>query len=690
MRRGFYFRLAAEGISKNRKFYFPYILTCICMVMMFYIVAYLSMSADFSGIFGGDMLQSMLGFGVFVIGIFSLIFLYYTNSFLIRRRQKEFGLYNILGMGKRNLVKILLWENILTAVVSIAAGLVFGILFSKLAEMAAVKILGGKTGFDMNFAAKPVIWTVILFLAITLLIMLRMVISIFRLRPVEMLRSENTGEKPPKANWMLAILGAALLGAAYYLAVAVLDPMAAMVLFFLAVVMVILATYFLFIAGSVALCRLLQRNKRYYYKTKHFISISSMTYRMKRNGAGLASICILSTMVLVTVSSTTCLFAQSEDAVNKRYPNDVSVQISFADQTALSEEDTELYINSVEDILDEYGETAENLEDYRMYSLSAYQSGAEFMIDLNSGELTEQTDLDIGQIRSIYVIPLEDYNRLSGTDVELADDEALIYPYKMEYEYDTVHFEGFDTWKAEKMDSEPFEIGEADANAMGSLFVVAKDVSVLEQMCQIKNDSLEGDGTSSIQRCYSFDMGCGDEKQSEIYDEIRDRFMALSEENDSGNYVYWYTESKAASRAEYIALFGGLFFLGILLGAVFLFGTVLIMYYKQISEGYEDQDRFDILMKVGMSRKEVKQSINSQVLTVFFLPLIAAGVHLAFAYPLISRILKLISAGTDEKLFLFVTACCYLVFALFYVVLYWVTSKSYYTIVSAKEKDRQK
>ena len=688
MRRGFYFRLAAEGISKNRKFYFPYILTCICMVMMFYIVAYLAMSADFSGVFGGDMLQSMLGFGVFVIGIFSLIFLYYTNSFLIRRRQKEFGLYNILGMGKRNLVKILLWENILTAVVSIAAGLVFGILFSKLAEMAAVKILGGKTGFDMNFAAKPVMWTVILFLAITLLIMLRMVVSIFRLRPVEMLRSENTGEKPPKANWLLAILGAALLGAAYYLAVAVLDPMAAMVLFFLAVVMVILATYFLFIAGSVALCRLLQKNKRYYYKTKHFISLSSMTYRMKRNGAGLASICILSTMVLVTVSSTTCLFAQSEDAVNKRYPKDLSVQISFADQTTLSEEDTEPYISAVEEILDEHGEAAENLEDYRMYSLTVYQAGAEFMIDLAAGEQSGQIDTDTGEFRGVYVIPLEDYNRLSGTETELSDNEALIYPYKMEYAYDTAHFEGFDTWKAEKMEKEPFRIGEADANARGCLLVVAKDVSVLEQMCRIKNDSLEGEGVSSIKRCYSFDMGCGDEEQSEIYDEIRDRFMALSEEDDSGNYVYWYAESKAASRAEYVALFGGLFFLGILLGAVFLFGTVLIMYYKQISEGYEDQDRFDILMKVGMSRKEVKQSINSQVLTVFFLPLIAAGVHLAFAYPLISRILNLISAGTDEKLFLFVTACCYLVFAIFYVILYWVTSKSYYGIVSAKEKER--
>ena len=688
MRKGFYLKLAAEGISKNRKFYFPYILTCICMVMMFYVVAYLSMSADFSGVFGGNMLQSMLGFGVFVIGIFSLIFLYYTNSFLIRRRQKEFGLYNILGMGKRNLVKILLWENVLTAAASIAAGLIFGILFSKLAEMAALKILGGKTGFDMHIALEPIMWTVLLFLAISLLIMLRMVVSIFRLRPVEMLRSERTGEKPPKANWLIALFGAALLGAAYYMAVAVLDPMTAMVLFFLAVVMVILATYFLFIAGSVVLCRMLQKNKKYYYKTKHFISLSSMTYRMKRNGAGLASICILSTMVLVTVSSTTCLFAQSEDAVSKRYPHDLLVQISFADRTGLNNEDTEPYISAVEDVLAEHGETADNLEDYYMYSLTVYQFGTEFLIDLNKGEKKGQTNLDTGELRGVYVLPLEDYNRLTGSDAELADDEALIYPYKMDYDYDTVCFEGFGTWKTEKLEQEPFRIGEADANALGSLFVVVKDASVMEEMCRIKNESLEGEGASSIQRCYSFDIGCGDEEQSEIYNEVSDRFTVLSKEDGSGDYVYWYTESKAESRAEYVALFGGLFFLGILLGAVFLFGTVLIMYYKQISEGYEDQDRFDILMKVGMSRKEVKQSINSQVLTVFFLPLIAAGIHLAFAYPLISRIMKLISAGTDEKLLLIVTACCYLVFALFYVIVYWVTSKSYYTIVSAKQKER--
>ncbi len=679
MRRGFYLKLAAEGISKNRKFYFPYILTCICMVMMFYIVAYLSMSADFSAVFGGDMLQSMLGFGVFVIAIFSLIFLYYTNSFLIRRRQKEFGLYNILGMGKRNLVKILLWENILTALFSIGAGLVSGILFSKLAEMAAMKILGGKTGFMIHVAFQPIVWSVLLFFAIFLLIMFRMVFSIFRLRPVEMLRSESTGEKPPKANWLLALLGAVLLGSAYYMAVAVLDPMTAMVLFFLAVVMVILATYFLFIAGSVVLCRLLQKKKNYYYKTKHFVSLSSMIYRMKRNGAGLASICILSTMVLVTVSSTICLFVQAEDGVNKRYPQDIFMRLGTAGGTALNEEDTAPYINAVEEILAEHGEAAENLQDYRMYSMDVYQDGADFQIDLNQ---VSQIGMGNGEIRSVYVIRLEDYNTISGSSAELGDNEVFIYPYKMNYDYDTVDFEGLGTWKAEKLDTEPFCIGEADANALGSLFLVVKDISVMDQMCEVKNESLAGEWTSSIQRCYGFDLACGDEKQSEIYNGIMERFTSM----DSG--VSRYTESKAQSRAEYVALFGGLFFLGILLGAVFLFGTVLIMYYKQISEGYEDQNRFDILMKVGMSRKEVKQSINSQVLTVFFLPLIAAGVHMAFAFPLISRILKLITMRTDENVFLLVTVCCYLVFALFYVIVYWVTSKSYYTIVSAAKKDR--
>lgn len=685
MRRGFYLKLAAEGISKNRKFYSPYFLTCICMVMMFYIVAYLSMSADFSAVFGGDMLQSMLGFGVFVIAIFSLIFLYYTNSFLIRRRQKEFGLYNILGMGKRNLVKVLVWENILTAAVSIASGLVLGILFSKLAELAALRILGGETGFAIHVDPKAVIASAVLFLAIFLLIMLRMVFYIFRLRPVELLKSENVGEKPPKANWILALLGAVLLATAYYLAVAVIDPMSAMVMFFFAVILVIIATYFLFIAGSVALCRLLQKKKNYYYKTRHFVSLSSMVYRMKRNGAGLASICILSTMVLVTVSTTVCLWAQTEDSVSKRYPHDIMMEFTSSDYS-----ETEVYKEIVDRTLAEYGETAENVEDYHYYSTAGYQFKDQ--VTLRWDHLASAGVGEVESIRALYFITLDEYNRISGDSREMSDGELLLYPYKTDFEYDTVTIEDCGTWNVEILDAEPFPVGSAQADVMGSLFIVVKDMSVMKQIeeaCNVAADST-GMSLNYIDESYGIDLSCDDEKQIEIYDTIVQRFGELEAQNngmteDGRDLPHYILDSQAGGRADLIAINGGLFFLGVMLGAVFLFGTVLIMYYKQISEGYEDQDRFDILMKVGMSRKEVRQSINSQVLTVFFLPLVTAGVHLAFAFPLISKILLLMSA-TEERLLMMITVCCYLVFALFYVIVYGITSKSYYTIISGKGK----
>ena len=681
MKGGFYIRLAKDGIMKNRKLYFPYILTCICMIMMFYIIYYLGFSADFTSVRGGDMLQSFLSLGVFVIAIFSLIFLYYTNSFLIRRRQKEFGLYNILGMGKRNLVKILVWENVLTAVISIVSGLLLGILFSKLAELAALRILGGETGFAIRVEPQPIIVTAVLFLGIFLLIMLRMIFYIFRLRPVEMLKSENVGEKPPKANWILAIIGAALLAGAYYLAVAVIDPLSAMLMFFVAVVMVIIATYVLFISGSVALCKLLQKNKKYYYRTKHFVSLSSMVYRMKRNGAGLASICILSTMVLVTLSSTVCLYAQTEDGIQKRYPHDIMMELTSDDYT-----ETEPYKEIVSEVLSEYGEEAENVEDFHMYSTAGFQYGDEFRLSMVGYSETGAGDIE--SIRSVYMISLEDYNRLTGESREMTDDELLLYPFKSDYDYDRISIAGFGTWNVELLEQQPFPVGTAQANAEGSYFIVLKDLSVIQQIEEYRNSLAEEDDSlivTYIEESYGFDLSCDDEKQTEIYNTILERIGELVSQENGVDYPHYYIDSKAGGRADYIAINGGLFFLGVLLGAVFLFGTVLIMYYKQISEGYEDQDRFDILMKVGMTRKEVKQSINSQVLTVFFLPLITAGIHLAFAYPLISKILLLMSA-TEESLLILVTICCYLVFALFYVIVYIITSKGYYTIVSGKEQ----
>lgn len=690
MKGGFYIRLAKDGIMKNRKLYFPYILTCICMIMMFYIIYYLGVSADFAKVRGGEMLQAFLGMGVFVIAVFSLIFLYYTNSFLIRRRQKEFGLYNILGMGKRNLVKILVWENILTAAISIVSGLLLGIVFSKLAELAAFRILGGKPGFAIRVEPKPLIATAALFLGIFFFIMLRMIFYIFRLRPVEMLKSENVGEKPPKANWILALLGGVLLAGAYYLAVAVIDPMSAMFMFFIAVIMVIIATYLLFISGSVALCKLLQKNKKYYYKTKHFVSLSSMIYRMKRNGAGLASICILSTMVLVTLSSTVCLYAQSEDSVEKRYPHDISMELTSEDYR-----ETEPYKEIVSEVLDEYGEKAENVEYFHIYNIAGFQNRDEFRISMGGYSKTGTGDVE--SIRGVYMIDLEDYNRLTGEKREMTDDEFLLYPFKTDYDYDTISIAGCGTWNVELLDQQPFPAGSAQANIMGSYFIVAKDLSVIQQIEEYRNSLGEEDDslrTACIEENYGFDLSCDDEKQIEIYNKILERIGALTGGDESSadgiqtavKYPHYYIDSKAGGRADIIALNGGLFFLGVLLGAVFLFGTVLIMYYKQISEGYEDQDRFNILMKVGMTRKEVKQSINSQVLTVFFLPLITAGIHLAFAYPLISKILLLMSA-TEENLLLLVTIFCYFVFALFYVIVYVITSKGYYTIVSGKGKN---
>ena len=689
MKGGFYIRLAKDGIMKNRKLYFPYILTCICMIMMFYIIYYIGFSADFTKVRGGDMLQSFLSISVFVIAIFALIFLFYTNSFLIRRRQKEFGLYNILGMGKRNLVKILVWENVLTAVISIVSGLFLGILFSKLAELAALRILGGDTGFAIRVEPKPIMATAALFLGIFFLIMLRMIFYIFRLRPVELLKSEKVGEKPPKANWIFALLGAALLAGAYYLAVAVIDPASALFLFFVAVIMVIIATYFLFIAGSVALCRLLQKNKKYYYKTKHFISLSSMVYRMKRNGAGLASICILSTMVLVTLSSTMCLYAQTEDSVQNRYPHDISMDMTSSDYS-----ETEPYREIVSEVLDEYGEKAENTEQFHMYSVAGLQYEDE--LRLNTGNLAGTGAGEVESIRSVYMISLDDYNSIAGRNIEMSDDELLLYPFKAEYDYNTLSIDDCGTWNVELMDELPFPVGAAQANMIGSWFIVVKDMSVMQKIEGYRNSLAEADGSipvAFIRESYGFDLSCDDEKEIKIYNTILERIAELTgDEEDTADgvqpsvdYPHYYIESKAAGRADIIAINGGLFFLGVLLGAVFLFGTILIMHYKQISEGYEDQDRFDILMKVGMTRKEVKQSINSQVLTVFFLPLITAGIHLTFAYPLISKILLLLSA-TEEKLLILVTVCSYLVFALFYVIVYVITSKEYYSIVSGKEK----
>ena len=681
MKNGLYLKLSVNGIKKNKKLYLPYLITCICMVMMFYLIDYLAVSPQFAQIKGGDTMQMILGFGSGVIAIFSLILLYYTNSFLIRRRQREFGLYHILGMGKIDLVKIMVFENLLISVVTIAGGIVGGILFSKLGELLAAKILGSNAGLSMKISVPALVATALLFLAIFALIMLRMIVSVYRLKPVELLRSEKTGEKPPKANWIFAVIGLLLLGVAYYLSLTIKDPLAAMVWFMVAVVLVILATYLLFIAGSVAFCKMMQKKKGYYYKTNHFISISSMIYRMKRNGAGLASICILSTMVLVMVSSTTSLYLSMEHGLNLRYPKSVQIEMyTKPEQTEeMKETQNGQIVDLVQNVLKEHNQTAENPENYRMLTVSGIASKNEIYFNPENAPGVNGVNT-FDHLKMIYALPMEEYNRIMGTNLELASGEAYLYTKDSDFAYDQIMVENSGTWSIKGYLDKMISNGNDVSNMNSSLYLVVpglEDIKALE----------EGNVSGSYEKWYyNFDLSCGDEEQIKIQNEIEEKINALAEQESDSIFFGVSTDSRAASRADYQALYGGLFFLGILLGVVFILGMVLIIYYKQITEGYEDQDRFQILMKVGMTPKEVRQTINSQVMTVFFLPLVVAGIHTAFAFPMIEKMVQLL-AFTDRKFLILVTVCSYLVFALFYIIVYLVTSKQYYKIVSGKQEE---
>jgi len=678
MKKGFYRTLAWTGIKNNKKLYVPYILTCMGTVMMCYIISFLGTSPTFAEIQGGETVQAFLGMGFGVMAVFSLIFLFYTNSFLIRRRKKEFGLYNILGLGKRHLAKVMILETLMIAGMTILGGLFFGILLSKFSELFMIKILEGTVTYSFTIEPESIKNTVILFLGIFLLVFLNTLRQIHLTNPIQLLHSEQAGEKPPKANWVVAILGLILLAGAYYIAVSIQDPVTAIVAFFLAVVMVVLATYLLFIAGSVTLCRILQKNKRYYYKTNHFVSVSSMVYRMKRNGAGLASICILCTMVLVMVSSTTCLYVGAEDSLRNRYPRNINVDVLMNETEFFDDTNTEETKSRIQTVLDENKAEAEGVLEYRTAAFGGMIEGNQ--IDLNSEKLNSA--INVENIWQIFVVSVSDYNRLMGKNETLLPGEAIVYTTKeMTYEEDTIQIEECDTIKIVGRANEFVDNSVDSMQIFPTMYLFVPDVG--EVVEPLKNLTWGNDNSPlvSFHWYYGFDLSCEDETQMRIQDQISDKIDQLKSSIDESSYFHFTIEGVAKDRADFFGTFAGLFFLGIFLGIVFVFAAVLIIYYKQVSEGYEDQSRFDIMQKVGMTKTEIRKSINSQILTVFFLPLITAGLHLGFAFPLIKKIL-LIFGLTNTSLLIITTVSCYLVFALFYMFVYRATSRSYFTIVS--------
>ena len=504
MKSGFYRALAWSGITKNKKLYTPYILTCIGMVMMCYIISFLSKSPAFESIKGGMTVQSFLEMGFFVMSVFSAIFLFYTNSFLIRRRKKEFGLYNILGVGKNNLAYVLLLENLIIAAIALAAGLFFGILFSKLSEMVMLKLLQAEVTFIFSIDLGSVLKVISLFAGIFTLIFANALLQIHLSNPIQLLRSENVGEKAPKANWLMAILGAVILGAAYYIAVTTQDPLSAVTLFFGAVVMVITATYMLFQAGSVTLCRLLQKNKKYYYRTNHFVSVSSMAYRMKRNGAGLASICILSTMVLVMISTTVCLFIGGEASLRNRYPRNISITCLMDDYDKFKNEVSAKMIEMTEEQTAKRGLEQKNIFEF-------YMADGVGMLK-NNRIVEEPASAGIDEIKEmiqVFVLPVEDYNRLTGKNETLNEGEAIIYTSDgKDYPEDTIQIGDSPVMSVVKQTDE-FIDDMALEQVISSIYLVVPDFG---QYIESINRQMV-----SLQWYYGFDLDCDDELQKEIY-----------------------------------------------------------------------------------------------------------------------------------------------------------------------------
>lgn len=670
MKTGFYPKLALDGIRKNKRMYLPYILTCIGMVMMFYIIVFLQDSGVLYRLKGGNAIMEMLGLGQWVIAFFACIFLFYTNSFLMRRRKKEFGLYNILGMGKRNIARILFWETLMIAFFSLLVGLVCGTALSKLAELGLVNIMRGDVTYTLSVSPFAMILTAMVFGMIFLLLLLNSLRQVRFSGAMALLRSENTGEKPPRGNWFFGILGALLLGIAYYLAATIENPISALMVFFIAVLMVIAGTYLLMIAGSVLFCRILQKKKNYYYKPNHFVSVSSMVYRMKRNGAGLASICILATMVLVMISSTTSLYFGEEDALLSRYPREINVTYYAGYSGDLSEERLSALQRDLEAVAKKHGVTPENGYCFRSATTDGYLDGTTVETDVT---MMESFGLDtFSNVYEFVFVPLADYNAMMGTNETLSGNEILLYTVRSEYQEDTLSFRAGNTFRIKKRLDTFAGDGETAMLIVPSMVIVVPDLEQGLKGLDTLADYM-GNRMLSLKWTYNFDTGVNTEQQLAFYDDLVETVRVKA-----GSLLFG---SQAEGRNSLFALYGGLFYLGILLSIVFLFAAVLIIYYKQISEGYEDQARFEIMQKVGMTKREIRKSINSQLLTVFFLPLLFAALHLAFAFPIIRKLLLMFNLD-NVALFAGTTVICLLAFALFYTLVYRITSNAYYQIVS--------
>lgn len=670
MRNSFYFRLALTNIKKHARSYVPYIITCVITIAMFYIIKSLAFNLDKN--LSSISAATSMSLGSIVVAIFAIIFLFYTNSFLLKKRKKEFGLYNILGMEKKHMSALIATESLIVSVISLVLGLIIGIALDKLIFMIVIKLLNGQSPLGFTIIPEAILHTVVLFCIIFAAILLNSVRIVYTTKTIDLLQGSNTGEKEPKTKWLLAILGVLCLGGGYTISIISKNPVSAIGLLFIAIVLVVIGTYFIFVAGIIALLKLLRKNKGFYYKTSHFISISGMIYRMKQNAVGLANICVLSTMVLVMVSTTSSLVIGMQDTINTISPYDYSISVADG--------------KTNQQVKDDIKNTAAD-NNLKITKFVDYQY-LEFNADLNYNNITASDySVESENLVGLIIVTQQDYNMLTNSNVDLSDDQVMMfYPNSFPYSDLTIFDQRYKVKESRKIsDFIPGKnlIGYSIYDSYG---IVVKDNSQLQQISKYYNSFYGNSETNEYNEhncCFyecNFNVDADLKKQLEFNEIIRNSELYQGS--------YYHDSISSTFKSEILQAFrdtySSLFFLGIFLSILFIMATILIIYYKQISESYDDKERYEIMQNVGMSHTEVKRTIRSQVLTVFFLPLIVAGVHVAFAFPIMSRVLSLLGL-INVTLYITCTVICFLVFALMYGIIFAITSRLYYKTVNKKQ-----
>ena len=656
----FYSKFALNNLVKNKRFILPYIFSAIFTIASFYILTSLSLGSNLDKLPQGiSATKQVLSLGVIVIAIFSAIFLFYTYSFLIKRRVREFGLYSVLGMTKKQIARILILETIFIAVITLVFGLAFGLLFDKLMLLVLLKLFTAGVSFGFVITPIAVFLTILLFGGIFFLLLIYTVIKISRLKIVALLKEENNGEREPKARFILAILGLGLTGYGYYLAQTIQNPIKAITMFFVAVLAVIFGTYLIFMAVSIMVLKLMKNNKTFYYKPKNFISVSGLLYRMKRNAVGLANICILSTMVLVTMGTTSALYAGSEEAYNTRFPRDIIINGYRSTEGKLTEIE-----KNVKRAVQDAGVEAKDLVSYNMLNVVGRLNGTEINYE---SEFTGSFD----KLKSIVVLELKDYNKVSKEQKTLNTGETLLFiDKKGKYEANEITVQGVNLKIKEKLTDFPGALGTAAANAFDTYYVVVKDNTDVKKIeSALKKKLNMSDEEGEVYNYVGFNIS---DKTKEA--KVIENFKQLEKEGNIN------IEGKAENETNFKGFYASFLFIGVFISMIFVVSQVVIMYYKQISEGYEDKGKFGIMRKVGLTDRQIKQSIRSQVLMIFFAPLAIATLHTVVAYPFIEKILKLFLA-TDNNVFLIALAVTIAVFGVFYLIVYLITSRIYYRII---------